>query len=71
MKTLARSNRTVQLAFAFAIIVMLIVGGFSYRAMTVSDESGRWVKHTNSVLENLPEVVCWSMVTVLVPELVM
>jgi CHASE3 domain sensor protein len=45
--------RKVQLAFASAILTLLIAGGMSYRAISLSNESDRWVKHTHEVLENL------------------
>jgi len=46
-------NRNVQLAFAAAITILLVVGVFSYRALVLSNESDRWVEHTHEVLENL------------------
>jgi diguanylate cyclase (GGDEF)-like protein/PAS domain S-box-containing protein len=45
--------RKVQLAFASAILTLLIAGGMSYRAISLSNESDRWVRHTHEVLENL------------------
>ncbi|HMJ10182.1 MAG TPA: CHASE3 domain-containing protein, partial [Polyangiaceae bacterium] len=43
-------TRTVQLAFASAIAILLLVGGFSYRGMRLSTESERLVWHTHQVL---------------------
>jgi len=53
MKTRSTLNRRLQLAFGSAILILLGVGAISYRAMGVSDESYRWVRHTHEVLENL------------------
>src|SRR5579862_6552481 len=46
-------NRKVQLAFASAMLALIVVGLISYRGMIVSSESVRWVRHTHDVLENL------------------
>jgi diguanylate cyclase (GGDEF)-like protein/PAS domain S-box-containing protein len=46
-------NRKVQLAFVSAVVTLLLAGGMSYRAIAVSSESDRWVRHTHEVLENL------------------
>ncbi len=46
-------NRKVQLAFGSAVLVLLIAGAISFRAMAVSHESDRWVRHTHEVLEHL------------------
>jgi PAS domain S-box-containing protein len=53
MNTKSTLNRRLQLAFGSAILILLGVGAISYRAMGVSDESYRWVRHTHEVLENL------------------
>ncbi len=47
----------MQLAFGSAILVLLIVGAISYRAMVVSSESDRWVRHTHEVLESLQSLL--------------
>ena len=49
-------NRKLQLAFACAILALLIVGAISYRGMAVSTESDRWVRHTHEVLESLQDL---------------
>jgi hypothetical protein len=49
--------RKVQLAFGSAVLTLLIVGGVSDRAIAVSSESDRWVRHTHEVLETLPELL--------------
>jgi len=46
-------NRTVLLAFGSAILVLFVIGAISYRALGVSEESDRWVRHTHEVLEKL------------------
>jgi len=46
-------NRTVLLAFGSAILVLFVIGAVSYRALAVSEESDRWVRHTHEVLEKL------------------
>ncbi len=43
----------MQLAFASAVLALLVVAAVSYRGMLVSAESDRWVQHTHQVLENL------------------
>src|ERR1700722_219513 len=53
MKTTSPLNRTVQLAFAVAIVIMLAAGTISHRALVVSGESDQWVRHTHEVLEKL------------------
>src|SRR5271168_5396858 len=57
MKTQPLSNRTVQRAFGSAIVAVLLVSAISYRGVVVSNESGRWVRHTHEVLENLRGVL--------------
>jgi PAS domain S-box-containing protein len=53
MKTLFRSNRKVQLAFASAVLTLLVAGAISYRGISVSNQSDRSVRHTHAVLESL------------------
>ena len=48
--------RRLQLAFAAAIITLLIVGVFSYRGIVASSEGEKWVSHTHAVLDNLQEL---------------
>ena len=48
--------RTVQIAFGSAILILLVLGGFAYRSITVLSESERWVQHTHEVLDNLQEM---------------
>src|ERR1700722_11406166 len=57
MKTKSLLNRKLQLAFASAIVALLVVGALCYRAMVVSSESDRWVGHTHEVLESLDNLV--------------
>jgi diguanylate cyclase (GGDEF)-like protein/PAS domain S-box-containing protein len=57
MKTRSLLNRKVQLAFGSAIAILLVVSAFSYRAMVVSSESDRWVRHTHEVLEQLQDLL--------------
>src|SRR4029079_17660501 len=52
----ARANRGAPLAFGSAILIMLAVGLFSYRAMTATEQSDRLVEHTHEVLDNLGEL---------------
>jgi PAS domain S-box-containing protein len=49
-------NRKVRLAFGFAMLTLLFLGSFSYRWMVISDESGRWVRHTHEVIENIQDL---------------
>jgi PAS domain S-box-containing protein len=46
----------VQLAFASAVAILLVVGGLSYHSLVVARENNRWVQHTHEVLENLDEL---------------
>ena len=55
MKRKSQSNRTVQLSFGSAILALLALGAISYRSMDASMESGRWVRHTHEVIENLQD----------------
>ena len=56
-KTASRSNRKIQVAFGSAILTLLVVGGISYRAMVVSYESAKWVRHTHEVLDTLKDLL--------------
>jgi PAS domain S-box-containing protein len=56
MKSLPSSNHPVRLAFGSAIVMLLMVGAFSYRSIGISSESNRWVRHTNEVLDNLQDL---------------
>ena len=53
MNIKALSNRTVQIIFSVALAALIAVGAFSYRSVSESTESGRLVRHTHEVLENL------------------
>lgn len=57
MSTTSRLKGRVQLAFASALLTLLIVGAISYRGMTVYSESGRWVEHTYEVLSSLQDLL--------------
>jgi CHASE3 domain sensor protein len=56
MKRFALSNHPIRLAFGSAIVMLLVVGAFSYRSIVISNESDRWVRHTHEVLENLQDL---------------
>jgi PAS domain S-box-containing protein len=47
----------VPLALAFAIVLLLVVGAFSYRAMAIGSENDAWVQHTHQVRENLRQLL--------------
>jgi PAS domain S-box-containing protein len=47
----------VQLAFASAILTLLVVGAISYRGMLVSRDSDRWVRHTHEALGTLDDLL--------------
>jgi PAS domain S-box-containing protein len=57
MKTKFVSRRKLQLAFGSAVLTLLVVGAVSYRSLVESSESGRWVQHTNQVLEKLQDLL--------------
>ena len=50
-------NRKMRLAFASAMLTLLVVGAISYRDMVVSRESSRWVSHSYEVLESIHNLV--------------
>jgi diguanylate cyclase (GGDEF)-like protein/PAS domain S-box-containing protein len=54
---MALLNRKVQVAFGSAVLTLLLAGGMSYRAIAVSSESDRWVRHTHEVLETLEDLL--------------
>ena len=56
MKDNVSLDRKLQLAFACAILALLIVGAISYRGMAASTERDRWVRHTHEVLESLQDL---------------
>jgi diguanylate cyclase (GGDEF)-like protein/PAS domain S-box-containing protein len=47
------SNRKIQIGFASAMAILLVVAGLSYRSSVAASESDRWVQHTHEVLETL------------------
>jgi diguanylate cyclase (GGDEF)-like protein/PAS domain S-box-containing protein len=49
-------NRKMRLAFASAMLTLLVVGAISYREMVVSRDSARWVSHTYEVLESIHDL---------------
>ncbi|MGA8232092.1 MAG: PAS domain S-box protein [Candidatus Acidiferrales bacterium] len=56
MKDKSLLDRKLQLAFACAILALLVVGAISYRGIAVSTERDRWVRHTHEVLESLQDL---------------
>jgi diguanylate cyclase (GGDEF)-like protein/PAS domain S-box-containing protein len=56
VKIRSPSNRQEQIAFAFAMAILLAVVGLSYRSSVVAGESDRWVRHTHEVLETLQDL---------------
>jgi PAS domain S-box-containing protein len=57
MKTAFQLNRKVQLAFASAILTLLLVGAVSYCSIIASSESDRWVRHSHEVLASLQDLL--------------
>ena len=49
-------NRKAQVAFGSAVVILIAVGAFAYRSLVLVTESGRWVRHSHEVLENLQEL---------------
>src|SRR5580692_2338086 len=49
-------DRRVWLALVTAIIILALTGALSYRWMVISDESERWVRHTDDVLECIQDL---------------
>jgi PAS domain S-box-containing protein len=50
-------NRKLQLGFGVAILTLLGAAVISYRALVSSNQSQVWVRHTDQVLEELPELL--------------
>jgi PAS domain S-box-containing protein len=50
-------NQKIRLTFGFAMLTLLVMGGVSYRWMTISDASNRWVQHTHAVLRNIQDLL--------------
>jgi len=57
MTTKSLLNRTAQIAFASAIVILLMVGAFSYHSMVVLSESNRWARHSDEVLASLQQLL--------------
>ena len=53
----AALNSKVRLLFGAALLTLLLAGGMSYRAIVVSSESDRWVRHTHVVLQELQNLL--------------
>ena len=53
MKSKLSLARTMQLAFAAVVALLLIIGVVGYRSVVISTESARWVQHSGDVLEHL------------------
>jgi PAS domain S-box-containing protein len=47
----------IRLAFASAILALLVVGGISYRSVSVSGESDGWVRHSHEVIERIQNML--------------
>lgn len=39
------------------VLTLLVAGGMSYRAISLSNESDRWVRHTHEVIETLQNLL--------------
>jgi signal transduction histidine kinase len=46
-------NWKLQIAFGSAMALLVFVGAFSYRSITESNESARWVTHSRDVLKSI------------------
>src|ERR1700689_321354 len=53
-------NWKLHIAFGSAFMLLTFVGAFSYRSITESNESARWVTHTRDVLKSI-ELLRYSM----------
>jgi PAS domain S-box-containing protein len=49
-------NAKVRIAFGFAMLTLLLMGGLSYRMMLLSNESSQWVRHTHIVIESIQDL---------------
>jgi PAS domain S-box-containing protein len=50
-------NQKIRLTFGFAMLTLMVMGGVSYRWMTISDESNQWVQHTHAVLMKIQDLL--------------
>jgi diguanylate cyclase (GGDEF)-like protein/PAS domain S-box-containing protein len=50
-------NFKTRLAFASAMLTLLVVGAISYHETVVSRDSAQWVSHTHEVLESIHDLV--------------
>jgi CHASE3 domain sensor protein len=57
MQTKSLSNHTVQRAFGFAIVALLIVSAISYRGIALSSESYDRVRQSHEAIENLQDLL--------------
>jgi signal transduction histidine kinase len=57
MKSMSLINRKVQLELGSVILILLVLGAISYRAMVVSTESELWAQHSHAVFENLQDLL--------------
>ena len=57
MKKKPQPIRKTQSGFGAVLAVLLVVGIVSYRSLTASAETERWVQHTHEVLEHLETLI--------------
>jgi len=50
-------NRKAYIAFGTAILILLVVGAFSYHSMALSNQSNRWARHTDEVLASMQSLL--------------
>src|SRR5580698_5869058 len=53
----SRFNRNLQLGYGFSIVILLIVGSFSYFTIKNLLQSNGWVQHSNLVIEKLENTI--------------
>jgi methyl-accepting chemotaxis protein len=50
------SKRRVELAFAFAMAILIVAAGLSHRSSVAAHESDRWIRHSRDVIETLQDL---------------
>ena len=53
IRTKPLTGQIAQVAFGIAVAVLLGVGALSYRVVSISSESNRWVEHSHEVLKTI------------------
>src|ERR1700722_19634682 len=58
MRSKSLLHLNMQLAFASAMLILVVVAAIFYRGMVVSRENERWGSHTHEDLESVQDLAC-------------